>query len=109
MWSMKLSKINIDIDYAESILFVPAMLDMHFPLLKYAFYSKNYYPVIMSDKEDITEIGLKYINHDMCYPITLIAGQMIIDNALINRSKSLFVNFMLKQNFPRDYSQKKIL
>ena len=93
MWSMKLPKINMDIDYAESILFVPAMLDMHFPLLKYAFYSKNYYPVIMSNKEDITEIGLRYINHDMCYPITLIAGQMIkeLDSGKydINRVKLL--------------------
>ena len=46
---MRLKKIHENIDYADSILFVPAMLDMHFPLIKYAFYSKNYHPIIMSD------------------------------------------------------------
>ena len=74
---MKLPKIHLNRDYADSILFVPAMLDMHFPLLKYAFFSKDYYPVVMSDEDGITDIGLKYINHDMCYPLSQIVGQMV--------------------------------
>ncbi len=74
---MRLPKINLEYDSKRSILFVPAMLDMHFPLLKYAFFSKNYYPVVMDDEHDITNIGLKYINHDMCYPLSQIVGQMV--------------------------------
>ena len=41
MW---VPKINIKDDKKRSILFVPAMLDMHFSLIKYAFYSKKLYP-----------------------------------------------------------------
>ena len=74
---MKLPKIHLNRDYADSILFVPAMLYMHFPLLKYAFFSKDYYPVVMSDEDGITDIGLRYINHDMCYPLSQIVGQMV--------------------------------
>lgn len=29
------------------------------------------------NETDITDIGLKYVNNDMCYPIILNAGQMI--------------------------------
>lgn len=61
----------------KSVLFVPAMLDAHFPLLKYAFYSHNYHPVILDNEEGITDIGLKYVNYDMCYPCILIVGQML--------------------------------
>ena len=74
---MRIPRIHLNIDYAKSILFVPAMLDMHFPLIKYAFFSKDYYPVIMNDTDGITDIGLKYINHDMCYPLSQIVGQMV--------------------------------
>ena len=74
---MRLRKLHENTDYADCILFVPAMLDMHFPLIKYAFYSKDYHPVIMDDEDGITDIGLKYTNHDMCYPLSQIVGQMI--------------------------------
>lgn len=32
---------------SHKTLLIPAMLDAHFPLLKYAFYSRKYYPVVM--------------------------------------------------------------
>ena len=70
-------KIRENADREKCILLIPAMLDAHFPLLKYAFYSKNYHPVILKNEKDITDIGLKYVNNDMCYPIILNAGQMI--------------------------------
>ena len=73
---MRLPRIKWDINTADSILFVPAMLDMHFPLIKYAFYSKDYYPVVMSEEDGITDIGLKYINHDMCYPLSQFVGSI---------------------------------
>lgn len=74
MW---VPKINIKDDKKRSILFVPAMLDMHFPLIKYAFYSKKYIPVIMTEEDGITDLGIRYVNNDMCYPIIQIVGQMI--------------------------------
>lgn len=59
------------------ILLIPAMLDAHFPLLKYAFYSKDYHPVILDNEDNIQNIGLKYVNHDMCYPAILNVGQIV--------------------------------
>ena len=70
-------RIDENSDRKKYILLIPAMLDMHFPLLKYAFYSKNYRPVVLENEENIVNIGLKYVNNDMCYPIILITGQMI--------------------------------
>lgn len=58
-------------------LLIPAMLDAHFPLLKYAFYSRKYRPVIMEETEGITGLGLKYAHNDLCYPGILIVGQIL--------------------------------
>ncbi|MCR5103303.1 MAG: hypothetical protein K6B68_02445 [Eubacterium sp.] len=41
------------------------------------FAFKDYYPVVMDEEAGITDIGLKYINHDMCYPLSQIVGQMV--------------------------------
>lgn len=70
-------KIIEEEDREKFILLIPSMFDAHYPLLKYAFYSKNYHPVIIEDTEGITDEGLKYINNDMCYPCILNTGQMI--------------------------------
>lgn len=59
---------------------IPAMLDFHFPLLKYAFCSKKYDAVILENEKDIIKTGLEYTHNDMCFPCVLIVGQMI--NAL---------------------------
>lgn len=59
------------------ILLVPAMLDDHFPLLKYALYSREYHPVILEQETHIEDTGLKYVNNDMCYPCILNVGQMV--------------------------------
>ena len=58
-------------------LLIPAMLDAHFPLLKYAFYSKKYHPVVLEESDGITNLGLKYTHNDLCYPAILIIGQML--------------------------------
>lgn len=58
-------------------LLIPAMLDAHFPLMKYAFYSRRYQPVILNNRRGITELGLRYVHNDMCYPCILNVGQML--------------------------------
>jgi len=75
------------------ILMVPAMMDFLFPLIKYALYSKNYHPIFLDNEEDITNIGLKHINNDMCFPCAQIMGQFA--SAL--------------KNCPYDYNRVKLL
>lgn len=58
-------------------ILIPAMLDFHFPLLKYAFCSSDYEAVILDNDENIASTGLKYLHNDLCYPVILIAGQFI--------------------------------
>jgi len=58
-------------------ILIPAMLDFHFPLLRYAFCSDNYEAVILDNNCDIAYTGLKYLHNDLCYPVILIAGQFI--------------------------------
>ena len=70
-------RIDESIDREKYILLIPSMLDYHFPLMKYAFYSKNYHPVILDNEEGIIDIGLKYVNNDMCYPAICNVGQIV--------------------------------
>ena len=49
-------QIDENSDREKYILLIPAMLDMHFPLLKYAFYSKNYRPVVLENEDNIVNI-----------------------------------------------------
>ena len=65
-------------DYsAKKTLLIPAMLDVHFPLMRFAFFSPKYRPVILENEADITETGLRYVHNDMCYPCILNVGQML--------------------------------
>ena len=61
----------------KETLLIPALLDAHFPLMKYAFYTRRFHPVILSNKKRVTETGLRYVHNDMCYPCILNTGQMI--------------------------------
>ena len=63
----------------ENTILIPATLDMHFPLLRYMFWSKGYKCVDLRDKEEypVREEGLKYANHDICYPFILMTGQVV--------------------------------
>lgn len=63
----------------ENTILIPATLDNHFPLLKYMFWSKGYavIPLDESDEFEIRQEGLKYSNHDICYPFVLMAGQVV--------------------------------
>ena len=61
----------------QRILLIPAMLDAHFPLLQYAFHSKAYYPVILSQSRGLADLGLRYAHNDLCYPFVLSLGQYL--------------------------------
>ncbi len=61
----------------QETLLIPAMLDVHFPLMKYAFQSRRYRPVVLANRRGITELGLRYVHNDMCYPCILNVGQML--------------------------------
>ena len=58
---------------------IPATLDMHFPLIRFMFWSKGYrvVPLDESDEFLIREEGLKYVNYDICYPFVLMTGQVV--------------------------------
>ncbi len=59
-------------------LLISAMLDDHFPLLRWAFRSRKYDPVVILDsREGAAELGLRYAHNDMCYPFILSLGQFI--------------------------------
>ena len=67
-------------DNEENTILLPATLDSHFPLLKYMFWSKGYKCELLDEGDEFTirQEGMKYTNHDICYPFILIAGQTII-------------------------------
>lgn len=70
-------RIDEEIEKEEYTLLIPGMMDMHFPLLRYAFYSKKYRPVILEETEGIAELGLRYVSEGLCCPVILMAGQFV--------------------------------
>lgn len=59
-------------------IFLPEMLEYHFPILKAALVRGGYKADILSNKGDsILRYGKKYVNNDMCFPASAIIGQMI--------------------------------
>lgn len=70
-------KINAEQVPGQKTLIIPSMFDHHFPLMKYAFCSEEYYPVILDHAENIVQTGLKYVNPDVCYPCVVNIGQII--------------------------------
>ena len=61
----------------KDTLLIPAMLDMHFPLMRYAFVSKRYEPVVLEAKQEHVNLGLYYTHNDMCFPLAVMVGQML--------------------------------
>ena len=58
-------------------LLIPALLDDWFPLLQYAFASEEWEPVLLTEDRGIAELGLKYFHNELCYPVFLVAGQVL--------------------------------
>ena len=63
----------------ENTILIPAMMDAHYPLLKYMFWSKGYGVVLLdeTDEFEIKSEGMKYANHDICFPFILMTGQVV--------------------------------
>ena len=59
-------------------LLIPSLLDDWFPLLQYAFASEEWEPVLLTeDDPHLAELGLKYFHNELCYPVFLVAGQVL--------------------------------
>ncbi len=60
-------------------LLIPSLLDDWFPLLQYAFASDQWAPVLLTEDHSprLAELGLKYFHNELCYPVFLVAGQVL--------------------------------
>ena len=73
-------RIDENVHKEKYTLLIPATIDMHYPLIKYMFWSKDYRVEVLDNTEDVIGTGLKYANNEMCFPFILMVGQVI--NAL---------------------------
>lgn len=56
----------------------PQMSPIHFSMLQAAFRSSGYNLVVLPDTgKSATDIGLKYVNNDACYPSLIVVGQIM--------------------------------
>lgn len=59
-------------------IFIPEMLEYHFPILKSALIRGGYNAAVLSNRGvSVLRYGKKYVNNDMCFPASAIIGQMI--------------------------------
>ena len=61
----------------KNTLLIPALLDHHWPLLRWAFESEDWQAVVLEDRTGIEELGLRNLHNDLCYPFILITGQVL--------------------------------
>lgn len=62
---------------APRTLLIPALLDDWYPLLGPAFASEQWEPVLLTEEEGLADLGLRYFHNELCYPVFLIAGQVL--------------------------------
>ena len=63
---------------APRTLLIPSLLDDWFPLLQHAFASEAWEPVLLTeDAPQLANLGLRYLHNELCYPVFLIAGQVL--------------------------------
>lgn len=58
-------------------LLIPALLDDWFPLLRYAFASREWEPVLLREERGLAGRGMRYLHNELCYPVFLVAGQVL--------------------------------
>lgn len=58
---------------------VPNMCETQFKLLKSSMESEGYHKVelLSSGSSDVTQLGLKYVHNDTCYPALIVIGQFL--------------------------------
>ena len=62
---------------APRTLLIPSLLDDWFPLLQYAFASDRWEPVLLTEDQGLADLGLRYFHNELCYPVFLVAGQIL--------------------------------
>lgn len=59
-------------------VYVPQMAPIHFRFLVQAFRRLGYdFRLLETASKDDVEVGLKYVNNDVCYPAIMVIGQLI--------------------------------
>ncbi|MCI8910214.1 MAG: hypothetical protein HFG09_06000 [Oscillibacter sp.] len=59
-------------------LLIPALLDVHWPLLRWVFATPEWEPVILEhNRAQVEDAGLRNTHNDLCYPFVLITGQVL--------------------------------
>ncbi len=58
---------------------VPNMCETHFKLIKSSMESEGYHKVELlgSGSSEVTQLGLKYVHNDTCYPALIVIGQFL--------------------------------
>ena len=63
---------------AQRTLLIPSLLDVHWPLLRWAFTCRGWEPVILSNtRSEVEDGGLRHSHNDLCYPFVLVTGQVL--------------------------------
>ena len=63
-------------------IFAPQLAPIHFELLLHVMNKHGYNVIIPDLPRDSVDVGLRYVNNDMCYPAIVVIGQLI--NAIKN-------------------------
>ena len=64
-------------DNAPGTLLIPALLDHHWPLLRWAFETSRWHAEVLEDRRGVENLGLRHVHGDLCYPFVLITGQVL--------------------------------
>lgn len=63
---------------AQHTVYVPQMAPIHFRFLMPAFQRMGYdFRLLETASSEDVEVGLKYVNNDVCYPAIMVVGQLI--------------------------------
>lgn len=62
----------------QHTILAPQMSPIHFQFVEEAFNASGYHLKVLEKASDLDiEEGLKYVNHDACYPAIIVVGQLI--------------------------------
>ncbi len=62
----------------EYTILVPDMLPIHFEIMKHVFLNEGYHiELLRTAKDEMKQLGLRYVHNDTCYPAILVIGQFL--------------------------------